>query len=94
MPAFSPCTRPRRGERILAQATAGMTVLLSLDGGQYYSLENVGSRIWELSDGSRTVADIAQVLASEYAQPPATIEADVLELLNDLAHEHLVEPLP
>jgi len=71
-----------------------MTVLLGLDGGQYYSLEEVGSRIWELSDGTRTIAEIAQSLAGEFSQPPADIERDAVELVTDLAHENLVETLP
>lgn len=94
MPPLALTSRPRRCDRILAQSTAGTTVLLSVDGGQYYSLDEVGSRIWELSDGARTLGEIVAILTQEYGTEPARVEADALELLAEMAHENLVETLP
>ena len=65
-------------------------MLLDLDGGTYFALNEVGARVWELSDGSRTVAEIATQLADEYDAPVAVIQADVLELLGELEVEQLV----
>jgi len=65
-------------------------MLLDLDGGTYFALNEVGARVWELSDGSRTVAEIATLLADEYDAPVAVIQADVLELLGELEVEQLV----
>ena len=65
-------------------------MLLDLDGGTYFALNEVGARVWELSDGSRTVAEIATLLADEYDAPAAVIKADVLELLGELEVEQLV----
>ena len=80
----------RQGERILTQQAAGTVVLLSLDTGEYYALNEVGSRVWELCDGTRRVSEVVALLCQEYAAPAETITADVLELLQDLAHEQLV----
>lgn len=87
-------SRPVRREGVLAQAAAGTTVLLSLEGGQYYSLDEVGSRVWELCDGTRSVSEIAATLSREFAGAPDGIERDILELLADLANEHLVATAP
>jgi pyrroloquinoline quinone biosynthesis protein D len=84
-------SRPRRNQRILQQEAAGTLVLLSLDEGQYYSLDEIGGRVWALCDGARGAADIAAVLAQEYDAPPATIQQDVLELLAELVKENLVD---
>ena len=65
-------------------------MLLDLDGGTYFALNEVGARVWELSDGSRTIAEIAALLADEYDAPVAVIQADVLELLGELEVEQLV----
>jgi hypothetical protein len=65
-------------------------VLLKPDDGQYFSLDDVGGRIWELADGTRSVADIAAVVADEYDGPHEAIRTDTLELLEELAGERLV----
>jgi len=72
------------------QSADDQTMLLDLDGGTYFALNEVGARVWELSDGSRTVAEIATLLADEYDAPVAVIQADVLELLGELEVEQLV----
>jgi len=41
--------------------------------------------VLKLVDGSRTVADIAMILAAKFNAPAAVIEADVLPMLQDLA---------
>ena len=53
--------------------------------------------MWDLCDGSRSVAQLVAVICQEYEAPAETIEVDVLELLTDLVHEKLVvetQPMP
>ena len=90
MRAITPASRFCQNERIIRQEAGGTTVLLSLEGGQYYSLNGVGGRAWELSDGRRTVSEIARLLESEFDAPAAVIERDLLGLFSDLADEKLV----
>ena len=66
------------------------TVLLHPQTGEYYTLDEIGSRVWELCDGARTVAEIAASIAREYDAPASEVERDVLELLNDLEAEQLL----
>lgn len=86
--------RPARQPRVLKQEAGGTVVLLGLDEGRYYSLDEIGGRIWDLCDGARTVAQIAALLAAEYEAPPETITQDLVELLDDLANEKLVQRQP
>jgi pyrroloquinoline quinone biosynthesis protein D len=65
-------------------------ILLNPDDGQYFTLDEVGGRAWELCDGARTIADVAAVLQQEFDAPLSVIQADVLELLDDLGRERLV----
>ena len=83
-------SRPQRAPGVLQQEVSGTTVLLKPDNGQYFSLEEVAGRVWELTDGQRTVSEMVQVLVSEYEAEPAEIEADVLQLLGELCDEKLV----
>jgi hypothetical protein len=87
---MGPDSRPVRRSDVLAQAAGETVILLTPDSGEYFTLNEVGGRIWELADGSRSVAEIAGVLVEEYEAPLADIEADALELLGELAGERLV----
>jgi hypothetical protein len=82
--------RLARREQVIFQQVAGKQVLLNLADGQYYALDEVGSRIWSLCDGTRVVADVVAVLCEDYDAPPATIKSDALELLADLLDAQLV----
>ena len=83
-------SRLRHKDGILKQEAEGVFVLLCLEGGQYYSLNEVGSRVWELCDGASPVSEIISTICEEFDAPAATIQADVLELLADLQNEKLV----
>lgn len=82
--------RPARGERIISRRADQTLILLDPDSGEYFTLDDVGGRIWELCDGSRSVDEIAAALAEEYDAPPEQIRADVAELLSDLRDSRLV----
>jgi hypothetical protein len=84
-------TRPRRKGSVIAQKAAGTLVLLSVDTGHYYSLGEVGGRVWELCDGVRNVAELVSIITQDYDASASTVEADVLELLADMADENLVD---
>lgn len=64
-------------------------VLLDVDTGSYFALNEVGGRVWSLCDG-RTVSQIVEVISAEFDAPVEMIRADVLELLGALADEKLV----
>jgi coenzyme PQQ synthesis protein D (PqqD) len=87
---MGPESRPVRRSDVLAQAAGETVILLTPDSGEYFTLNEVGGRIWELADGSRSVSEIAGVLVDEYEAPLEDIQADALELLGELAEEQLV----
>ncbi|MDA0163852.1 pyrroloquinoline quinone biosynthesis peptide chaperone PqqD [Solirubrobacter ginsenosidimutans] len=86
--------RPRQRDGVLAQEAQGQTVLLRLDDGSYYALDDVGARVWELCDGERSVDDIVAVMTGEFEAPAATITADVLEFIDELREERLLVEAP
>ena len=83
-------SRPQRRSDVLAQTAGDTVILLTPDSGEYFTLNEVGGRIWELADGSRSVAEIVTVLVEEYEAPLEEIQADALEVLGELAEEGLV----
>lgn len=87
---IGPESRPRRRDRVLTQAAAGTLVLLDLEGGQYYSLDEVSARVWELCDGEHGVGGIVETIGAEYDAPVATIYEDVLAFLEEMLDEKLL----
>lgn len=80
----------RPGEQVGATGQGGHTVLLDYAGGQYYGLDEVGTRIWELLRDGRTLGGIVQTLEAEYDVARDVLQADVPALLAELAARRLV----
>lgn len=87
---IAPETRYRQKEGLLSQRAADTRVLLDPADGNYFALDDVSGRIWDLCDGNRTVAEIVSTLCAEYDAPQETVEADVLEFLGELLTDGLV----
>jgi hypothetical protein len=70
---------------------AGEQVILSLKNGVYYGLDPVGTFIWNLIQGPRSVLEVRDALLERYDVDPDRCEHDLLSLLQDLAAQGLVE---
>ncbi len=95
MTSLSRATTPEKRPGVLAQQVKPdepSLVLLNPKSGEYYTLEAVGTRVWQLCDGKRPIAEIAAIIAQEYDQSPEIIESDVMELVKELMDEELVVP--
>ena len=71
------------------QEVAGEAILIHLQTGVYYSLNDVGTAFWNLLDGTRSIEVCAQTIAAEYSAPADLVLADLLELAADLTKEGL-----
>jgi hypothetical protein len=83
-------THVRRREGVLHQDVSGSLMLYHMDRGEYFALDDVGARVWDLCDGTRSLSDVVTVLSEEYEAPSTEIGEDVLALIRELADEHLV----
>ncbi len=81
---------PARGPDVIWRKMGEEMVLLNVKNENYYSLNEVGSRVWELIDGQATPDQIASRVAEEYDAPEEQVESDVMELLRDLRLQELV----
>lgn len=81
---------PKRREGVAAQVVTGEAVLLDIESGEYFSLNPVGGRIWELCDGTRSTAEIVSVMCDEYDVAQDVVTADTDEILGELANAKLV----
>lgn len=59
-------------------------ILVLPEKGEVKVLNEVGARIWELADGSRSVREIAKLICKEYEVKQELAEADTLDFLQEL----------
>ncbi len=81
---------PAHHSRTASRIFSGEAVVITPAENKVRMLNPVGSRIWELVDGSRSVAEIVVVLTSEYDVDPQHAQRTTLELLDALAEKDLI----
>ena len=69
----------------------GEAVSVNLKSGVYYSLNAVGSRIWQLVQETSSVREIRETIVEEYEVEAERCGRDVLNLLNELAAKGLIQ---
>jgi hypothetical protein len=82
-----------RNQEIVSSGIDNDTVMMSIEMGEYYGTNPVGSRIWELLEQSRTPAGICDILMEEYNVPAEECRRDVLEFIGQLFEKKLVKYL-
>jgi hypothetical protein len=81
----------RASPRQVSTQLGSETVILGVERGQYFSLNEVGARIWELIQEPSSVEAICADLLGQYEVERATLEGDVLEILEALHAQGLVQ---
>ena len=72
----------------------GEAVILSMDTKVLRGLNPVGSRIWELIDGQRSLEEITGTIVLEFDVTPADAAQDVRAFIQELLDRGLVTQLP
>lgn len=82
---------PRVSSRCAWQVVEKEAVLLDLDGRRVLGLNPVGSFVFPLIDGTRTVGGLAAEVAQRFGVPVQRAEADLQVFLAGLAQRGFVE---
>ena len=69
-------------------------VILGVDAGRYFGLNEVGARVWDLVQTPIRVSALCDALLSEFEVDRQELEKDVLELLTDMQDKGLVDVAP
>ena len=69
----------------------GEAVMLSLKQGEYYGLDSVGTRIWELLENPIAFSSLVDRLMDEFEVSREECEADTREYLETLYKKHLLK---
>jgi hypothetical protein len=80
---------PCRGGNVTASVSSGEAVLMLPTKGQIKVLNEVGTRVWELIDGTRDIETVVETLCREYAVEHDRALADTLAFVSDLVAKSL-----
>ena len=88
--AITLASRVRVSSEVLLQEVGGESVLLDIASENYFGLNAVGTRIWQLLDGGDDLQTTFDTVLSEYDVRGEQLEQDMLALLRQLADAGLV----
>jgi len=75
---------------VISQEVSGETVLLDLDSENYFGLDEVGTRIWQLIKEKEDLQAIYNTLLDEYEVEESRLQADLEALLGEISKLGLV----
>ncbi len=80
----------QRSLELVSTNMDGETVMMSIEKGEYFGLDSVGSRIWELIENPIEVNKLVELLLEEFEVDRELCEADTFEFLNQLNAKKLL----
>jgi coenzyme PQQ synthesis protein D (PqqD) len=83
-------TRISRNPAVLTAEVDAEIVMMSIEKGQYFGLDDIGSDIWRRIDPPCLFGDLTDRLAADYDVDRATIAADVRQLLDQMVEHNVV----
>jgi hypothetical protein len=86
----SAATRVQIGPSVYARAFDEGLVVLDLKRGEYFGLDGVGRRMWELLVDAKAVGQVADLLVEEYEVERDALLADVIALTEELLDRGLL----
>lgn len=75
---------------VISQEVSGETVLLDLESENYFGLDEVGTRIWQLIKETDDLKAIYDTLLQEYEVEEPRLQADLETLLGEISKLGLV----
>lgn len=88
---LSPNSEIVRRSHPLGAAIGDTQVLLDVEQGVYFGLNEVGSRIWQRLEHPVRVRELCALLKAEYDGEEARIDAEVLAFLAQLEAQNLID---
>ena len=87
---MNPDTKLAIPPHVMSRLVGDETVLLDLETGHYFGLDNVGQRIWESVSKGEDLGETVSAIVTEYDVDKAQAEADVIEFARTLIERGLL----
>jgi hypothetical protein len=83
--------RVRVAPGVLSREVHGEAVLLHLDSGEYFGLDEVATRMWQLLSELGDLPRVESAICEEYNVDPASASRDVTAFVGQLLEKRLIE---
>jgi hypothetical protein len=80
-----------RSTKPLVTEIEGEVVMMDVDSGQYFNLDSIGSDIWRRIVEPVAALELCKAMERDYDADMATIQRDVLILLEKMAERGLIQ---
>lgn len=84
-------TRVTVPDHVITRAVGGSTVILDVNSGRSFTLDEVGSRVWELLTATGSAQTTFDTLLQEFNADPEQLERDLEALMSQLVDGQLLE---
>ncbi len=81
-------------DNVLFRELEGESVILDLDSEQYFGLDEVGTRIWQLITEADSIGATIDELVAEYDVEAEVLREDLSELIDTLVDKGLLSIAP
>jgi hypothetical protein len=78
--------------QIIQETIDGEVVIVNMDNGNYYSLDNVGAAIWSLIESGAAVSEVVDRMTQRYEGNHVDIENAVNQFVAELQQQALIVP--
>ena len=78
-------------DAVIARELDTETVLLNLETGVYFGLDEVGSDMWRAIRATMTLGDAVSRVQAQYEADPDTVRGDLLKLAGELLAKGLLQ---
>ena len=80
-----------RENNIVFNEMDGETIMMSIESGEYYGINSIGSRIWKLLETPKAASEICDAVLPDYDVTREQCAKDVLLFLNKMAEKGVVK---
>ena len=80
----------RQEKDVYSIVVDGETVIVNVQSGDQYSLNQTGTVIWQLADGAHTLRQIVASLEEQYDVTEEQAHSEVFQLASELLNESLI----
>lgn len=80
----------RISDNVLYQQINNECVLLDMDSEQYFGLDDVGARMWQILSEDGDTEKALTILLAEYDTDEKTLRKDLIKLITELGNEKLI----
>jgi hypothetical protein len=94
MPDVSLSSTARINDDAVFRELDGESIVLNLQTGTYFGLDEVGTRVWQLIDRYGALFVVRDALVAEFEVDADTAGRDLMDLVSDLAERGLVDVEP